>query len=264
MKLRLIFTIPVLVLLVALGMDTASIHRSNRQLSSNDLYSQLTSKELNYLKSQINKRFTIQEDGSYISEDKTLLVKEILHKPTRKSPKWRRLLPGFVAIGNHCKQLKQKAALQRACLTAYNRVSYETGLLYYQFAPTTYFNKSIGKLDLSQDSYYIQRATTPSKDYLAGASIEDAKSAVTQLFDFALRCSGCRLNMPLDQLDKDIGFVKGRPIYIDLSKLTYNRKWRHQNTRDELNQCLNVLHNWILKARPELIPHYKTLVEELN
>ena len=264
MKLRLIFTIPVLVLLVVLGIDTASIYSNSRQLGYNDLYPQLTNKELNYLKGQINKEFTKQEDGSLISEDKTLLIKKTLNKPTSKSPKWRRLLPGFVAIGNRCKQQKEKATLQRAWLAAYKRRSQDSGLLYCQFAPTIYFNKSIGGIDLNKDSYYMQRVATPSKDYLASASIEDAKFAITQLFDFVLRCTNGCLNMPLDQLDKDIGFVSGRPIYVNLTKLSYNRKWRHQDRRDELNECLNMMQNWILKTRPELIPHYQTLLEEMN
>ena len=264
MKLRLIFAIPVLVLLVVLAIDTASIYSSTRQLSCSDLYPQLTSKELNYLNGQLNKKFTNQEDGSYISEDKTLLIKKTLNMPARKPTKWRRLLPGFVAISKRCKQLEQKANLQRACLTAYNRVSQDFGLLYYQFAPTTYFNRFIGEIDLCQDSYYIQRAATPSQNYLANAPIEDAKLAVTQLFDFALRCTKGRLNMPLDQLDKDIGFACGRPIYINLTKLSYNRKWRRQNKRDQTNKRLNMMQNWILKTRPELIPHYQTLLEELN
>ncbi|MCB1117840.1 MAG: hypothetical protein KDK50_04580, partial [Chlamydiia bacterium] len=206
--------------------------------------------------------FIKQTDGSFISEDKTIVIKKIIDETWHKAPQWRRLLPGFAIIGNKCKQQKQKTFIHQVCIKAYEFAPLETGLIYYQFEPTTYFNKCIDDLNFNQDSYYIQRIAIPSTEVLKEAPLKNAKSALTRIFDFMLQQHTChRFKMPSDKLMHTIGFVGERPSYTHLANLTYNRA-RHDYAKLEIQ--LNELRSWLADNRPELIPHYNTLLEELN
>lgn len=262
MKSRLLFGIPVAILLIAFSVDIASIYRNHRHLARMSLHPELSSEKLDDLKNLVNKNFIKQSDGSYISEDATLLIKKISDGEKFKAPNWRRLLPGFAAMGNKCKQQRQKASLQKVCIKAYEVAPLETGLIYYQFEPTSYFDKQIEDLDLNQDSYYIQRIAIPSTERLQDISLKNAKSALTLIFDFVLQQrTRHRFKLPLDAFIQSIGFVDGRPIHNHLTNLTYDRKVPNQA---ELQTHFNELRSWLADNRPELIPHYNTLLEELN
>ena len=259
MRLRIFCALPLLALLIILGADVFHIYQTQKQLKT-PVALDAPSEEV---KKGLNQNFTTLPDGSYLSADGTLIIHPFPKNFKKKLPQWRKLVPGFAALEKKKLLLDFRSQWRFGSDLAFDHASLDTGILYTHFCPTQEFDRTIDKLDLDRDLYYVQKRAIPADEYLKEAPLEDAQAGLISLIDLTLRSTynGLQTNQ-LNPL-KAGGFVDGRAIRVKINDLSYWRKWRWRG-REKTYNALNQMYTWLAINRPELLPTYDKCMEEIR
>lgn len=230
----------------------------------------------------LNQPFYYLNSGSqsyvFLSEDGETVLKLFKFQHMRIPPWIDHLpLPNSLASKRNMKRSKKWEVLERTMSSyqiAFENLRDETGILYFSTSlgeTLTIYDKIRKKhvVDLSRTPFVLQKRATLVYDsidhWMASGQIDAAEQGMRDLFQLALlRCKKGIFDKDPD-FSTNFGFVKSRPVQIDVGRLTLDEKEKSPEIyQNEMIRITRDFQQWIAENHPALLPFFEEEIEKIS
>jgi hypothetical protein len=145
---------------------------------------------------------------------------------------------------------------------AFSLLRDETGLLFLHLTPSDKISHFVhvtdkrGKthiLNLNKTPFVLQKKAILAADYLNTLvqenKITEAKEAIARIEKLFARRIEVGITDPNQTMHNNYGFIDGRPIQIDVGRISFNS----EPANDEQDRILNNFHTWLKQLYPSIL-----------